>query len=157
MKKGAKTRHSHLLQAKFLVNAASWVISQGLCQLPAISIAIFPKLSSHARTPALSWLQQSSPTTRTMFLPQHSWGWGKHHRCGAATTLHPCINAYMCCTTADTPHLRPQLCLPEGAMSLTQLGVRARFVSKLTRFLLSQSTWSSLPSILPHKWTSVYI
>lgn len=75
----------------FLVDAASWVIPQGVCQPPAISVTIFPQLLS----PAWSPRSRAAPE-HTMLLQQHpaaSWGRGKHHGCGAAATLHPCPSA----------------------------------------------------------------
>lgn len=50
--KRTKTWHLHLIQATFLVDAASWVIPQGLCQPPAISATIFPQLLSPVWTPS---------------------------------------------------------------------------------------------------------
>lgn len=50
--KRTKTWHLHLIQAMFLVDAASWVIPQGLCQPPATSVTIFPQLLSPVWSPS---------------------------------------------------------------------------------------------------------
>lgn len=111
----------HRLQAKFLANKASWVISQGLCQPPVILVTIFSKLLFHAllrtQTPALSWLQLGSPTTAPWQLPGD----------GASTVdvglQPPCtlVQAHLhrtmpCPATCAAPLQRPLTCSPAPAL-----------------------------------------
>lgn len=94
MKEGTKP-NTRICYRLLLVNAASRVISQGLCQPPTIAVAIFPKLLSCTDTsPELAAAEQPHHTQHSCHstLPA-SWGWGKHHGCRVAATLHPCPSA----------------------------------------------------------------
>lgn len=99
-KKRTKTWHLHLPQAKFQMSAASWVISQRLCQSPTISVAIFPKLlSCMGPSPELDAAEQPH---HTVFLSQHSasvlgigqtpWMWG----CSQIAPLSKCSFTWQC-------------------------------------------------------------
>lgn len=94
---------------------------------------------------------------------QAPWMWSCSHL--APLSKHTFTGQRPCPATWTAPLQTPPTCSPGPAFlqkeclqpSSELLWVRTRFVPKLSRFPLSQSTWSLLPSVLPHRSTSVII